>query len=112
VDGEGVFHGGAIAPGAQMQLDALHARTAQLPQVKFERPADGEAFGRNTVGREPVFANATNAMAPGSVEAGGDLLDLAGCGLSEVRFVRIVDYPGDNRGADIDALAWIHWSEE
>ena len=49
VDGEGVFHGGAIAPGAQMQLDALHARTAQLPQVKFERPADGEAFGRNTV---------------------------------------------------------------
>ena len=49
VDGEGVFHGGAIAPGAQMQLDALNARTAQLPQVKFERPADSEAFGRNTV---------------------------------------------------------------
>ena len=48
VDGEGVFHGGAIAPGAQMQLDAMHARTAQLPQLKFERPADGEAFGRNT----------------------------------------------------------------
>ena len=75
-------------------------------------PTDARAFGRNTVGREPVFANAENGMAPGSAEAGGDLLDLAGCGLSEVRFVRIVDYPGDNRGADIDALAWIHWSEE
>ena len=75
-------------------------------------PTDARAFGRNTVGREPVFANAENDLAPGSAEAGGDLLDLAGCGLSEVRFVRILDYPGDNRGADIDALAWIHWSEE
>ena len=75
-------------------------------------PTDARAYGRNTVGREPVFANAENGMAPGSAEAGGDLFDLAGCGLSEVRFVRIVDYPGDSRGADIDALAWIHWSEE
>lgn len=49
VDGEGVFHGGAIAPGAQMQLDALHARTAALPAVKFARPDDDDAFGRNTV---------------------------------------------------------------
>lgn len=48
VDGEGVFHGGAIAPGAQMQLDAMHARTAQLPQLSFARPSDEEAFGRNT----------------------------------------------------------------
>lgn len=48
VDGEGVFHGGAIAPGAQMQLDAMHARTAQLPQLAFARPSDAEAFGRNT----------------------------------------------------------------
>jgi type III pantothenate kinase len=48
VDGEGVFHGGAIAPGAQMQLDAMHARTAQLPQLRFARPSDDEAFGRNT----------------------------------------------------------------
>lgn len=48
IDGEGVFHGGAIAPGAQMQLDALHARTAQLPQLTFARPSDDEAFGRNT----------------------------------------------------------------
>jgi hypothetical protein len=75
-------------------------------------PTDARAYGRNTVGREPVFANAENGMAPGSAEAGGDLLDLAGCGLSEVRFVRILDYPDDNRGVDIDALAWIHWSEE
>jgi type III pantothenate kinase len=47
VDGEGTFHGGAIAPGASMQLQALHAGTAQLPQVDFAAPID-EAFGRNT----------------------------------------------------------------
>jgi type III pantothenate kinase len=49
IDGEGVFHGGAIAPGAQMQLDALNAGTAALPKVKFARPASDEPFGRNTV---------------------------------------------------------------
>lgn len=48
VDGTGVFHGGAIAPGARMQLDALHARTASLPQIEFRRPDPAEAFGRNT----------------------------------------------------------------
>jgi type III pantothenate kinase len=48
VDGAGTFHGGAIAPGARMQLEALHARTAQLPAIELARPAEGEAFGRNT----------------------------------------------------------------
>lgn len=47
VDGEGTFHGGAIAPGAQMQLDAMHERTAALPELKFITP-DREAFGRST----------------------------------------------------------------
>jgi type III pantothenate kinase len=49
VDGEGVFHGGAIAPGAQLQLDSLHGRTAVLPQVGFARPRDDEPYGRNTI---------------------------------------------------------------
>jgi len=48
VDGQGVFHGGAIAPGARMQLDALHERTASLPQIEFRRPDPAETFGRNT----------------------------------------------------------------
>lgn len=47
VDGEGTFHGGAIAPGAQMMLDALNQRTAQLPEVAFETPA--ECVGHNTI---------------------------------------------------------------
>jgi type III pantothenate kinase len=34
VDGQGVFHGGAIAAGLAMMLDALHERTSRLPIVK------------------------------------------------------------------------------
>ncbi len=48
VDGEGIFHGGAIAPGAGMQLQALHERTASLPELQFCAPDDTDAFGRST----------------------------------------------------------------
>jgi len=37
-DATGAFLGGAILPGVEMQLDALHQRTAKLPRVKFEHP--------------------------------------------------------------------------
>ena len=47
VDGEGTFHGGAIAPGARMQLTAMHDGTFALPEVAFARPLR-EAFGKNT----------------------------------------------------------------
>ena len=47
VDGQGTFHGGAIAPGASMQLHALHEHTAALPDLSFRAP-DKEPFGRNT----------------------------------------------------------------
>ena len=47
VDGDGTFHGGAIAPGAAIQLQALHEKTASLPDLRFTAP-DDEAFGRST----------------------------------------------------------------
>lgn len=47
VDGQGTFQGGAIAPGATMQLHALHEHTAGLPDLSFRAP-DHEPFGRNT----------------------------------------------------------------
>jgi len=47
IDGEGTFHGGAIAPGARMQLRALHEHTSALPEIEFAAP-DSEAFGRST----------------------------------------------------------------
>ena len=48
VDGEGTFHGGAIAPGAALQLKSLHEHTDMLPRVAFAQPDAAEAFGRNT----------------------------------------------------------------
>ena len=51
VDGEGVFHGGAIAPGLRMQLKALHEHTAALPVIEFDGAFDapaGTAWGADT----------------------------------------------------------------
>jgi type III pantothenate kinase len=47
IDGEGTFHGGAIAPGGRMQLQALHEHTEALPDLEFTAP-DADAFGRST----------------------------------------------------------------
>jgi type III pantothenate kinase len=47
VDGEGTFHGGAIAPGVTMQLKALHEHTDALPLVTFRKPS-ADAWGKNT----------------------------------------------------------------
>lgn len=49
VDGEGVFHGGAIAPGLRMMLRALHEQTAALPAVDFAPPDPAAGpFGKDT----------------------------------------------------------------
>lgn len=50
VDGQGVFQGGAIAPGLNMMLQALHEHTAALPSLKYEPIPDGNPFGKDTRG--------------------------------------------------------------
>lgn len=47
VNEAGEFIGGAISPGLQTCSEALFARTAKLPRVKFERPE--RAIGSSTV---------------------------------------------------------------
>lgn len=51
IDGEGVFHGGAIGPGLRMMLASLHAGTAALPEAELDALAasDPHPFGRDTV---------------------------------------------------------------
>lgn len=48
IDGEGIFQGGAIAPGANMQLHALHHGTAALPHVHLAIPSPLSPFGKDT----------------------------------------------------------------
>jgi type III pantothenate kinase len=47
VDADGAYVGGAIAPGLELGLDALAARTAKLPRVELRVP--DRAIGRDTV---------------------------------------------------------------
>jgi type III pantothenate kinase len=64
VDGEGVFHGGAIAPGIAMMLRSLHERTDALPQIEYRLPEDSAPFGKDTA--EAMRLGVT-AMVCGSV---------------------------------------------
>ncbi len=47
VDGQGNYVGGAIAPGINLSLDALHMAAAQLPRVAVRRPET--VIGKRTV---------------------------------------------------------------
>ena len=44
---DGAYEGGAIAPGINLSLEALHQAAAQLPRVAVTRP--GNVIGRSTV---------------------------------------------------------------
>ncbi|AOS83326.1 pantothenate kinase [Chlorobaculum limnaeum] len=46
LDAAGTYRGGLIMPGIDMMSGALHSRTAQLPQVRIEKPAS--LLGRST----------------------------------------------------------------
>ncbi len=49
VDGEGVFHGGVIAPGVRMMLDAMHEHTRALPAIPYDPPDPARGpFGKDT----------------------------------------------------------------
>lgn len=63
LDAEGVFVGGAIAPGAAIGLEALVARTDQLPTLALRAPH--AAIGRDTV----------SAMQSGAVLGYASLID-------------------------------------
>ena len=43
VDGEGVYHGGAIMPGVSTMLESMHTSTSHLPELKY-RKLDPSSF--------------------------------------------------------------------
>ncbi len=50
IDADGVFLGGAIAPGLALGATALHEHAALLPKVTLTPPPSGEPFGTTTQG--------------------------------------------------------------
>jgi type III pantothenate kinase len=47
IDRDGAYVGGAIAPGLELSLEALAARTAKLPRIELRTPV--RAIGRDTI---------------------------------------------------------------
>jgi type III pantothenate kinase len=47
VGADGAFEGGAIAPGINLSMQALHTAAARLPRVGIQRP--GHVIGKDTV---------------------------------------------------------------
>jgi type III pantothenate kinase len=45
---DGAFEGGAICPGVNLSMEALHKAAARLPRVAIQKPA--QVIGKNTVG--------------------------------------------------------------
>lgn len=59
LDAEGVYHGGAIMPGLQMNLQALHTFTAKLPLVDIKGGSKAPVLGRTT--EESILAGTLGA---------------------------------------------------
>lgn len=87
VAADGAYVGGAIAPGLELGLEALAARTAKLPRVEL-RPPD-RAIGRDTVGAiqsGAVFGY--QALAAGLLErVRAELAEANGVPAGEVRAI-------------------------
>lgn len=89
VDADGAFIGGCICPGVKISMEALTARTAQLPGISLDEPT--HAIGKNTRDsmRSGIMFGAA-AMLDGlldrmEAEMGGEVKAIATGGLS--RFV-------------------------
>lgn len=67
VDGEGVFHGGAISPGVRMMLKSLHQQTAALPELAYTPPDPA---------RGPLGKDTAHAMLIGVTSAARGLTHL------------------------------------
>lgn len=49
VGDDGNYHGGVIAPGINLSVDALHAAAAKLPKIAVEPPQQGQVIGKSTI---------------------------------------------------------------
>lgn len=49
VAADGAFEGGAIAPGINLSMQALHEAAARLPRIAIQRPRGNLAVGTNTI---------------------------------------------------------------
>ncbi len=107
VAADGAFVGGAIAPGLELGLEALAARTAKLPPVELRAP--DRAIARDTVGAiqsgailghlalaNGLIARIRSELAEASSVAPGDVRVIVTGGLSAAPWARGIE--------DVDAI--------
>jgi type III pantothenate kinase len=87
VAGDGAYVGGAIAPGLELGLEALTARTAKLPRIELRAP--DRAIARDTVGAmQSGVILGYQALASGLLgRIRGELADANGVAASDVRAI-------------------------
>ncbi len=117
---DGAFVGGAIAPGLELGLEALAARTAKLPRVELRAP--DRAIGRDTVGAiqsgavlgHQALANGLIArmraeLAEGSSVRPSEVRVILTGGLSAAPWVRdLVDVDAIDPDLTLKGLAILH----
>jgi type III pantothenate kinase len=120
VAADGAYVGGAIAPGLELGMEALAARTAKLPRIELRAP--DRAIGRNTV--EAMQAGTVlgyQALAAGLLErVRTELAEASGIAPAEVKTIvtgglSAAPWVGGLRGVDaidpeltIKGLAILH----
>ena len=77
LDGTGALRGGAILPGVRIGLDALCARTAQLPQIDVAAPACGVLGTNSTASMQAGAVYGTASMLDGMIDRFAAALDTA-----------------------------------
>jgi type III pantothenate kinase len=84
---DGAYVGGAIAPGLELGLEALAARTAKLPRIDLRAP--DRAIGRDTVtAMQSGAVLGYQALTAGLLErVRRELADMAGIGPRDVRAI-------------------------
>jgi type III pantothenate kinase len=84
---DGAYVGGAIAPGLELGLEALAARTAKLPRIELRAP--DRAIGRDTVtAMQSGAVLGYQALTAGLLErVRRELADAAGIGPRDVRAI-------------------------
>jgi type III pantothenate kinase len=105
VGADGAFVGGAIAPGLELGLDALAARTAKLPRIDLRTP--DHAIGRDTVGAiQSGAVLGHQALVAGLLDRiRHELADAAGSAATDVRVIltgglSAAPWAGDLEGVD------------
>lgn len=83
IDGDGVYRGGAVAPGVQISMQALSTGAAQLPHISLDTP--GAVIGSNTIdGMKSGIVYGNAAMLDGMIARMraelGEVATIVACG--------------------------------